>query len=213
MDALIDNDVLFKGACYGFLPQLISPLCSANQVGVLGAAWFVVSKKIGKTALRKDSEKVLNDLREFMRSVEVLEPTEAEQSMAAEFELAAQRVAVSLNTGESQLCAVLIARTLRLLITGDKRAITAIDRLMNNDARLDYLSGRIWCIEQLVLIMLSAGNGAELREAICGEPSIDMALSICFSCRSESGKDENAKQGLESYIADLRSRAMRVLAA
>lgn len=212
MHALIDNDVIFKGASYGFLRELISPLCAANQVGVLGAAWFVVSKKISKSSLRKDSGNVLNDLGEFMRSVEVLEPTETEQSMAAEFELAAQRVAVSLDTGESQLCAVLIARTLPSLVTGDKRAITAIDRLMNNDARLDYLSGRIWCIEQLVLIMLSSGKGAKLREAICGEPSIDMTLSICFSCRSESGNDENAKQGLESYIADLRSQAMRVLA-
>src|SRR5438045_8876030 len=98
MDALIDNDVLFKGACYGFLRQLISPLCSANQVGVLGAAWFVVSKKISKTSLRKDSGNVLNDLEEFIRSVDVLEPPEGEQSMAAERELAAQRGADSLHT-------------------------------------------------------------------------------------------------------------------
>ncbi len=213
MDALIDNDVLFKGACYGFLRELISPVCSANQVGVLGAAWFVVSKKIGKTSLRKSTESVLSDLQNFMRSAETLEPTDAEQSMAAEFELAAQRVAVSLDTGESQLCAVLIARTLQSLITGDKRAIAAIDRLMENDARLLYLCGRVWCIEQLVLIMLSAGNGASLRDAICGEPSIDTTLTICFSCRSDSGDDANFRNGLESYIADLRSKAHRVLAA
>jgi hypothetical protein len=213
MDALIDNDVLFKGVCYGFLRELISPVCSADQVGVLGAAWFVVSKKIGKIQLRKSSESVLTDLRDFMTSVEILEPTDAEQSMAAEFELAAQRTAVSLDNGESQLCAVLISRTLRLLITGDKRAIAAVDRLMENDARLLYLCGRVRCIEQLVLIMLSAGKGASLRDAICGEPSIDTTLTICFSCRSESGDDENFRKGLESYITDLRSKANRVLAA
>ena len=57
--------------------------------------------------------------RSFVDTAQIIEPTEEEQLMAADFELAAQRAAVALDSGESQLCAVLIARALRLLLTGD----------------------------------------------------------------------------------------------
>jgi hypothetical protein len=213
MDTLIDNDVLLKAVCYGFLRELIATVTLVEQVGVLGAAWFVISKKISKAQLKKDCEGVLRDLREFLDGVETVEPTEAEQSMAAEFELAAQRLAVNLDPGESQLCAVLICRTLRFLITGDKRAIIAINRLIPGGRRLDYLSGRVWCVEQLVLIMLSEGKAANLRKAICDEPSVDITLAICFSCTSGSADEEGVKAGLESYVKDLRSKAPKVLAA
>ena len=213
MDTLVDNDVLFKAACYGFLRELIATVTLVEQVGVLGAAWFVISKKITKTGLKKSGEDVLHDLRDFLDGVETVEPTEAEQSMAAEFELAAQRLAVSLDPGESQLCAVLICRTMRLLITGDKRAIVAIDRLIQVDHRLAYLSGRVWCIEQLVLIMLSDGKVASVRKAICDESSVDITLAICFSCTSAKTDEAQVRAGLESYVKDLRSKAPKVLAA
>jgi hypothetical protein len=213
MDALVDNDVLFKAACYGLLRELIATVSLVQQVGVLGAAWFVISKKIAKCGLQRNAEDVLHDLRDFLSGVETVEPTEAEQSIAAEFELAAQRLAVSLDPGESQLCAVLICRSLRWLVTGDKRAIIAIDRLMPGDRRLDYLSGRVWCVEQLVLIMLSEGKAASLRRAICEEPSVDITLAICFSCTSGRADESEFRAGLESYVNDLRSKAPTVLAA
>ncbi|HYJ87581.1 MAG TPA: hypothetical protein VEW46_16080 [Pyrinomonadaceae bacterium] len=214
MEAVIDNDILFKGACYGLLEELLPADGSiTGPLGILGAARYVVAKKIQKSALRTNATTAIKELEAFLERAETVEPTENEQLMAADFELAAQRTAVALDSGESQLCAVVIARALPLLLTGDKRAIKAIERLLDVDPRLQFLCGKIKCLEQLVLRSLSEENHSRLRAAVCGEPDVDKALAICFSCKNEAATLEGISEGLRSYINDLRSGAPQVLAA
>src|SRR2546425_821214 len=117
MKALIDNDIVFKGACYGLLPELVSTVCDpTDPVGVLGAARFVVSKRIQRSVLSKGTGVAISNLEEFLKRAVTIEPTEAEQGTAGEFELAALRSGVSFDAGESQLCAVLISRIVPLLL-------------------------------------------------------------------------------------------------
>jgi hypothetical protein len=132
MKAMVDNDIIFKGTCYGLLDEFLSPVCATRDlVGVLGAAQFVVSKKITKKNPKKGIAVALRHLKDFLERVTVVEPTEDEQKMAAEFELAAQRAGLVLDVGESQLCAIVICRLTPLLLTGDKRAIQAIEELLD----------------------------------------------------------------------------------
>jgi hypothetical protein len=211
MNALLDNDVLLKGACYGLLDQLItSPY---RPAGVLGAALFVVSRRIAKTAFRKNSEIARAGFEAFLLESIVLEPTDDEQTMAADFELAAQRAGVPLDAGESQLCAILVRRVVPVLITGDKRAIRAIELLLDSEPRLCELCGRIRCLEQLVRGALTRDTSSHLRDAICAEPAVDKALAICFSCTNETGTYDSFVEGLDSYIAALTGEAKRVLSA
>ena len=56
----------------------------------------------------------------------LLEPTASEIELAAEFEAQAQRQNVPLDSGESQLAAIALSRAARGILTGDKRAITAL---------------------------------------------------------------------------------------
>jgi len=214
MTALIDNDILSKGSCYGLLDELLSPLSVAGDpFGVLGAARFVVSKKILKKTLNKGSDAAIKILHDFLKRAVVLEPTEREQTMAAEFELAAQRAGVGLDVGESQLSAILVCRLVPLLLTGDKRAVQAIEQLLDSESRLAAISGKIKCLEQLVLDALIFSNDSDaLRRAICAEVEVDKTLTICFSCKSHMGAGRNHTEGLQSYITDLRQRAPRVLA-
>ena len=97
------------------------------------------------------------------------------------------------------------------VLTGDKRAIVAIEGLVDADERLAALSGKVYCLEQLILIVLSADSNEKLRDSICTESSVDKTLTICLSCRSNSGFEATA-ECLGSYIRDLRSKAPRVLA-
>jgi hypothetical protein len=121
---LVDNDILFKGACYRLLVHLV-PVASGHNdsVGVLGAAWFVVSKTILRKASKAGAESAIEILRQFLQRATVIEPTQDEQRTAADFEVAAQRAGLSLDAGESQLCAIMVSRQVPLLLTGDKRAI------------------------------------------------------------------------------------------
>jgi hypothetical protein len=212
MKAAIDNDILFKGACYGLLSELIATACSATEVvGTLGSARFVVAKKIEKNKLLRNRTAALAVFFEFLNRSEALEPTQDEQNMAADLELVAQRIGINLDSGESQLCAMLVFRVFSLLLTGDKRAITAMEHLIDGDNRLIALTGKVRCLEQLVYDALTKKNHVALRTAICGEPQVDKALAICFSCTSHSVVMASIVEGLQSYIKALRTEAIRVL--
>jgi hypothetical protein len=213
MKALVDNDILFKGACYGLLDAFLAPVSVAgDSFGILGAARFVVSKKIIKKAPHKGIAAAHEHLATFLGRAAVVEPTEDEQRMAAEFELAAQRAGLGFDVGESQLCSILICRSTPLLLTGDKRAIQAIEQLLDSESRLVALCGKIRCLEQLVLDVFSASpNSDTLRTAICAEVEVDRTLTICFSCHCEDGAGLDNAEGLKSYLRDLQQRAPRVL--
>jgi len=213
MYAIVDNDILFKAACFGLFDELILASCRLEgSVGILGAARYVVPKKIQKNVETAIAIAAKEAFQTFIGGAEIIEPTEEEQVMAADFELAAQRAAVALDIGESQLCAVLITRAVPLLLTGDKRAICALEHLLGTDPRLNALAGKVRCLEQLVLQPLSGNNYFQFRVAVCREPGVDKTLAICFSCKGEQATLEGITEGLKSYINDLRSQANRILA-
>ena len=214
MNAVTDNDVLFKVACYGLLDEIIGEhRANEDDIGVLGAARFVIPQKIRRATLQGGSESAVERLLMFIDGAEELEPTDEEQQLAADLELCAQRCAVNLDTGESQLCAVSAMRLVKSLLTGDKRAIRAIEVLLDQETRLHAIRAKVWCLEQLVASALEANDQDVIRNAVCSEPAVDKTLTICFSCSSATGAQAEAVlAGLRSYIGDLRTQATRVLA-
>jgi hypothetical protein len=212
MTALVDNDILLKGACYRLLATLVAMKCGTDRVGYLGAARFVLSKKIRRAKLSGDAVEAEAELLGFLAEHEAIETTAEEQELAAFFEATAQGLPVNLDTGESQLFAVLVLRTLPSLLTGDKRAIIAIERLLDTTEALAEAAGKVTCLEQLVRLAMMWGDAAVTRAAICREPGVDRALSICFSCLSPELQTASVVEGLDSYILDLRQNAPRALA-
>lgn len=212
MRAVADNDILLKGACYGLLSALISTVSGEGPVGVLGASRFVIPKRISRHGLRGNPAVAEAHFTDFLKKNEVVEPSADEQQMAAILEETAQRLSLNLDAGESQLVAILVARSLHCFLTGDKRAIASIDALLDSDSRLAPIIGKIRCLEQLITVALGTLD-MDLRSAICAEPSVDKTLTICFSCSSKDGDLATILAGLASYIADLRTKASRVLVA
>src|SRR2546421_10117828 len=102
MDVIVDNDILFKCSCFGLFDELIlRDYKPDGSVGILGAARYVVPKKIRKSIQASISTAAREAFQTFVEVAEIIEPTEDEQVMAADFELAAQRAAVALDSGES----------------------------------------------------------------------------------------------------------------
>jgi hypothetical protein len=213
MNAVVDNDIVHKGACYGILADILQPHNGAGgAIGALGTARFVVSKRIKKMRLQRNGSLAQEELRKFLSRCVELSPTEDEQHLAAEFEFAAQQLAVNLDTGESQLCAIVIVRVIPRLLTGDKRAITALERLHDGHPALQAIRGKVGCLEQAILDLVARGQLPLLRTAICSEPTVDKTLTICFGCSSAEAQPETVLEGLNSYINALRACASRVLA-
>jgi hypothetical protein len=211
MTELIDNDILLKGSCYGLLHDLVAANCQSMPVGYLAVARFVLGKKLKKLKLRGELAKVESGLSTFLSEHESIEPTPEEAGFASELEASAQAQALPLDTGESQLLAILVTRSVTALFTGDKRATTATEQLLDCVPMLATVVGKMRCLEQLVKRMLE-GNGLDATRAlICGEPDVDRALTICFQCFSSCVQLEDALTALESYINDLRESSPRVL--
>jgi predicted nucleic acid-binding protein len=213
LKAAIDNDILFKAACYRLLSDLIGVIpCEIPEVGILGAARFVVRALLGRAKLAGDTAEIGALIDEFFRHAEILEPTTEESRFAAELEFAAQRADINLGTGESQLCAIAIGRSARL-VTGDKRAVAAFELLLAELRRLSELADGVICLEQLFVRLLAIRNPADIRQSVCREAGIDRALALSFSCHNDEVGPDSWLEGLDSYISDLRNVAKTILAA
>jgi hypothetical protein len=140
-----------------------------------------------------------------------IEPDDEELALAAEFEEVAQSLGVDLDGGESQLLAVLIRRSAALLLTGDKRAILAMEPIVQAGSYHDQVARRVACLEQIAMALISRHGAETIHRRVCSEAAIDKSLANCFSCISGFCRPESILEGLTSYIADLRRQAPRVL--
>ena len=209
----VDNDIVLKASCYGASSILWPGNPMSESIVVLGQARFVVAKRLGRMALVGSVEDALAERELVLGRAEVLEPSEAEITLAAYIEARATEASHGLDSGESQLAALVVSRGFSLLQTGDKRAIRGLEALLDVISDLMALVGRVMCLEQLVYAAVSRGSLDDLREPICRERDVDTALSMCFACHSPNPSVDDVQEGLDSYVTDLRRDATRVLAS
>ncbi|MBN9023306.1 MAG: hypothetical protein J0H08_14685 [Rhizobiales bacterium] len=207
-DVLVDNDIVLKSCCYCIDEPLFELLDDVGATPlILTVAKFVIAGRIKRDRSLVNRERAHASFkRSFVRFREV-EPTEEELALAAEFEATAQALNLELDGGESQLLALLIKRRISLLLTGDKRAIVAIERV----AAEMLLGPSIICLEQVMTTLLGRVGLARLREGVCTEPDVDRAMTICFACRSTVVDQTSVEVGLRSYVDDLRKSSSRIL--
>jgi hypothetical protein len=211
VDLLIDNDVLIKCACYTVISSLRAPSGNPQSVGILGAARFVAGRQFQRDKRIRDPQRAQAAFEQFLTTVNILEPTEAELAVATDFEERASRLGVSLDSGESMLCAIALSRGWSMVLTGDKRAIRAMEEIQNVVAEARALQGRVICLEQAVAGIAHRYGADRVRVKICAEPDVDKAMSICFQCTGSSQLPGFQPVGLASYIENTRASAPTIL--
>ena len=87
-----------------------------------------------------------------------------------------------------------------------------MEQLLDAHPALQAMSGKVGCLEQVILDLVAKGQLPLPRTAICSEPTVDKTLTICFACSSPDVQPETVLEGLNSYINALRADASRVLA-
>lgn len=205
---LVDNDVLLKCACYALLNSIRRSDAPSTDVGVLGAARFVVRGHLERGAGINNREAAIRRFLEYLETVQALEPTYEELALSSLIEELAARDDLDLDGGESQLCAIAIKRGGCLVLTGDKRAISAAEQLTSDMPALQALCDRLVCLEQAIRGIVERIGADTTKSFICAEPAIDKTLSICFSCNSGRLFDP---AGLISYINAVRQNAPNLL--
>lgn len=204
--AALDNDIILKGASYGFLADLLAALPDGPfSHGVLGAARFMLPKKLAKKTVNR-MDKAKAELVAALAELEVLEPDEIEQRLAADLQFNAQQANLPLDAGEAQLIAIVITRKLAHLLTGDKRAIGALALMPFPEiVPREALANRLVCFEQAIWVLCDQIGATALRVAICAEREVDTQMRICFSCASPEVQEASWRQGLRSAIDEIRA--------
>ena len=206
--ALMDNDVVLKTCCYGLVDEMLGCLSGkAWTLHVLGVVRYVLVRAIAKRKNISDKDGAANRLTNLLGRVSLIEPNDKELELAAEFEQTAQSLGVELDGGESQLLAVLIRRSASLLLTGDKRAIRAIEPILQESTLRPYVERRIACLEQVMTAVVARHGAEAIHERVCSERAVDISLAVCFSCASGAYDLQSILEGLASYIRDLRRDA------
>ncbi len=210
---LMDNDVILKMCCYGLVDEVTALFgAEGRTIHALGVARYVLGRAITKRKNITDREGAAARLVSLLGRAQHIEPSAEEVALAAEFEAAAQSFEVELDGGESQLLAVLIMRSAALLLTGDKRAIRAIEPVVREAEHQKRVAGRIVCLEQLAAALIGRHGAEAIRGRVCGEAAVDKSLAICFSCSSSGCEAPSILEGLASYVRDLRRGLQYALA-
>ena len=211
VEAVFDNDVLIKAACYSFLDELADLFGGGPSIGILGAARFVVNNRLNRGADICNVDAAKEAFAAFLESAVRLEPTNAELALATTIEEAAMLDGLPLDGGESHLCAIALSRSIRLLLTGDKRAIASLESIKGRLGPLYLLERRVACLEQSIAAIIDRIGLSECRAKICAEARIDKALSLCFSCGRLEMPQGSGVDGLASYIDHVRRTAPTIL--
>lgn len=167
---------------------------------MLGAAKFLVRKKLGK--LKR--QPAMDAFEDALASLPQLEPSSEELRLAADYENAAQKLGVQLDSGESQLCAIVVTRDLSYFFTGDKRAMVALSQLITaGSIQLSSLYRKIVCLERTMLWLIDSNDLEEIWLSIRRDKEADITLSVCFSVSAETANEQSVRDGLTSYISSL----------
>ncbi|WP_144033528.1 hypothetical protein [Sphingomonas guangdongensis] len=167
---------------------------------MLSVGRYALRDRVRRSKRIIDRERVARALEETFGAIALAEPDQEEVALAADMEEEATRRSLAFDAGESQLIAIMLRRASRLLLTGDKRAVSAIHAL-----EIEGADGRVACLEQLMATLLSLFGIEALRPAVCAEPQADRAVTACFSCAAAHVDEAGVRSGLASYVAHLRA--------
>lgn len=110
---------------------------------------------------------------------------------------------VGLDAGEVELVAACVATPGAYLASGDKRAMEALAQPELADVAL-LLAGRIICLEQALVMLVESYPASSVISAIAPRREIDTAIRCVVGAAGCS--EDNFREGLGSYIADLRKK-------
>jgi hypothetical protein len=204
-EALLDTDLLLKTVSYRLAGDTFNLLEERGLTPkVLGAARFMLRTLVGRGRKISDKAAAAAELTSVEPLLLEVEPTDLETALSAEIEILASSGGHAVDGGESQLLAMLICRSSRILLTGDKRAIRGLAQMLS-----PLPPNRIVCLEQLLTSLADAKGPLAIRGAVCSEPDVDKAVTAACSCSAPG--DPDPREGLASYTEDLRRAAPSLL--
>jgi hypothetical protein len=200
-----DNDILLKLAAYDLAELALAALgIPAGEMRVLSTARFTFHGKDAVKGRARFGAEVYDRLHRLLARLSPI--TDApdpkwEATMAS---------VPGLDVGEALIFASAAPDTEALVLIGDKRALAALAGDPRCSELAANLAGRILCWEQLLAALLRVAPFATVRDRIAARPEGDTATRIVFGAHGDAS-EEAVREGLHSYVADLRKQTGRLL--
>lgn len=197
MTLFVDNDALLKLASYGLLDTAISMFnIRPEDVYVLATAKYALLPV--KDRLRRcKTEECANVLESFLSKSTKLTPYGVDSDT-----LDALTAKPGIDAGEALMLAVVASDPDSYIITGDKRALEALQFGKGLDNVREALGGRVLSLELLFLFLVE-GDFARVQTCVRSQPGVDKALTSAFGFSTPAGM-ESVRAALNSYVEHLR---------
>jgi hypothetical protein len=204
MILFIDNDALLKLVSYDLLETALAMFhIRQEDVRVLATAKYALLPANNRLR-RCKTEQCATRLESFLPKATKLSADDAD---AAALDALAEMPGI--DAGEALMFAVAAPKSDSFIITGDKRALEALQIGQSHHGVRDALAGRVLSIELLFSFMVE-GDFAQLQAQVRSQPGVDTALSSIFGV-SVPASPESVRAALDSYIGHLRHRTGTLL--
>jgi hypothetical protein len=199
-----DNDVLKKLACCDLYDEFLQAFdVSPGEVSILNTAKPVLTAKRHRKQLDDASFHRLSAFLDAVNTITIA-PDPAE--------LLALTEQPNIDAGEAVLFSVTHQIKSSLMATGDKRSLGSLANADDKVCRrlCKRLAGKVVCFEQMIdRIVDHAGFDAVRDQLILGR-ECDKVLAIVLGSGLDASED-SFREGLSSYIADLRAQTGSLL--
>ena len=200
----LDNDILLKLGSLGFLEDLEKLFNSdATSIYALPTAkpYILNNKKLRNKYPEHLLQQILIHLENYQVIPDELIDNQRYKSLSSIEKIdSGERVLFSLNPLDKKF----------LILTGDKNAITQLNNKENIDEIKTDLTGKIVCLEYILLKLLDLYGIYIIEQRMIGRDfGGDKTLKIVFS--QSSLTIEEAKNGLVSYFKDLYNQSNNLL--
>ena len=209
MICLADNDIILKLAQCHLLAEAVEALdATYGEVYVLNTAKFKLINPAKPARGRvKPDEPAHARLQAFFAAVREIEVTPSADEQRAFDDLQ------GVDAGEAVLFSASAHYPGSLLTTSDKRSLTALVAAPDPVCVTvcGRLAGRVVCFEQVVLRLIDQFGFDLVHARVAPARDCDTALRIVFGS-GLTAAEQGVRDGLGSYINDLRGRTGGLLA-
>lgn len=141
-----------------------------------------------------------------LQKIVEIEPTKAEQELAAALMKAVLEAELDMQGGEITLIAVGVLRQRPDVATGDKRAMRALPMLSAKITQVSRLRGRFICLEQIVKALCKKFGLPRVRSAVSQARYADATITAAYDACGAGGEsrfmalmDAVVKDRIENY--------------
>jgi len=201
VDLYIDNDIVFKLAEYGLLKSFRELVESRNyKIYVLDTLPYIAGFEKASVANRVFKyEGSLDSVREFFKLVSIAKISEQEN-----LDFISRIDHPNLDAGELYLFGCVLESNQSKFLTGDKRAIVALDSFIGLK-KITVNQCEIAFLELVLQAMLNCASPEDVISKVKPMEDVDSSIKLCFSNASIENLS-SISAALNSYIDHLTSK-------